>query len=56
MTAGSCEVRTRGSTIRLCEPRISTDPERRLVPAPVRVVLPMLDVRDFLTMLAAPVP
>lgn len=54
MAAGSCEVRARGRTVRLCEPRIFTDPERRLVPGPVRVVLQMLDVSDFLSMRPAP--
>jgi len=54
MAAGSCEVRTQGSTVRLCEPRIFTDPDRRLVPAPVRLVLRILDVSDFLSMRPAP--
>jgi deazaflavin-dependent oxidoreductase (nitroreductase family) len=54
MAAGSCEVRTQGSTVRLCEPRIFTDPDRRLVPAPVRLVLRILDVSDFLSMRHAP--
>lgn len=54
MAAGSCEVRARGRTVRLCEPRVFTDPERRLVPGPVRVVLQMLDVSDFLSMRPAP--
>ncbi|HMF03941.1 MAG TPA: nitroreductase family deazaflavin-dependent oxidoreductase [Acidimicrobiia bacterium] len=55
MAAGSCEVRTQGRTVRLCEPRIFTDPERRPVPAPVRIVLQVLDVSDFLSMRPAPV-
>jgi deazaflavin-dependent oxidoreductase (nitroreductase family) len=54
MAAGGCEVRTNGTTVRLCEPRIFTDPERRLVPSPVRVVLGLLDVNDFLSMRPAP--
>lgn len=56
MAAGSCAVRTQGRTVRLCEPRIFTDAERRLVPAPVRVVLHVLDVSDFLSMRPAPTP
>ena len=55
MAAGSCEVRTQGRTVRLCEPRIFTDPDRRLVPPPVRMVLQVLDVSDFLSMRPAPV-
>ncbi|HMG26864.1 MAG TPA: nitroreductase family deazaflavin-dependent oxidoreductase [Acidimicrobiia bacterium] len=54
MAAGSCEVRTHGRAVRLCEPRIFTDPDRRLVPPPVRLVLQVLDVSDFLSMRPAP--
>jgi deazaflavin-dependent oxidoreductase (nitroreductase family) len=54
MAAGSCEVRTQGRTLRLCEPRIFTDPDRRLVPGPVRLALQILDVSDFLSMRPAP--
>jgi hypothetical protein len=54
MAAGSCEVHTQGRTVHLCEPRIFTDRERRVVPAPVRVVLQILDVSDFLSMRPAP--
>jgi deazaflavin-dependent oxidoreductase (nitroreductase family) len=54
MAAGSCEVRTQGRTVRLCEPRIFTDPDRHLVPVPVRVALQILDVSDFLSMRPAP--
>jgi deazaflavin-dependent oxidoreductase (nitroreductase family) len=55
MAAGACEVRAHGTTVRLCEPRIFTDPEHRLVPGPVRVALRILDVDDFLSMRPAPV-
>jgi deazaflavin-dependent oxidoreductase (nitroreductase family) len=54
MAAGSCLVGTQGRTVRLCEPRIFTDPGRRLVPAPVRAVLRLVDVSDFLSMRPAP--
>jgi deazaflavin-dependent oxidoreductase (nitroreductase family) len=54
MAAGGCEVRTQGETVRLCEPRIFSDPDRRLVPGPVRAVLRILDVSDFLSMRPAP--
>ena len=54
MAAGSCGVRTQARTVRLCEPRIFTDPERRVVPVPVRPVLRLLDVSDFLSMRPAP--
>ena len=54
MAAGGCEVRTNGTTVRLCEPRIFTDPYHRLVPGPVRIALRILDVNDFLSMRPAP--
>lgn len=54
MAAGSCDVRTHGRSVHLCEPRIFTDPARRLVPVPVRAVLQILDVSDFLSMRPAP--
>jgi deazaflavin-dependent oxidoreductase (nitroreductase family) len=54
MAAGGCEVRTHGRTVRLCEPRIFTDPDHRLVPGPVRVALRILDVDDFMSMRPAP--
>jgi deazaflavin-dependent oxidoreductase (nitroreductase family) len=54
MAAGGCEVCTKSRAVRLCEPRIFTDPDRRLVPGPVRVALGMLDVSDFLSMRRAP--
>jgi len=54
MAAGGCEVRTNGTTVRLCEPRIFTDPDHRLVPGPVGVALRILDVDDFLSMRPAP--
>jgi deazaflavin-dependent oxidoreductase (nitroreductase family) len=54
MAAGGCEVRTHGRTVHLCEPRIFSDPEHLLVPAPVRVALRILDVNDFLSMRPAP--
>ena len=54
MAAGGCAVRTKGTAVRLCEPRIFRDPDRRLVPGPVRVALGLLDVDDFLSMRPAP--
>jgi len=54
MAAGSCAVRTQSRTVHLCEPRIFTDPDHRLVPPPVRLVLQILDVDDFLSMRPAP--
>jgi gluconokinase len=50
MAAGACEIRTQGETVRLLEPRIFTDRDRRLVPAPVGLVLRAVNVSDFLSM------
>ena len=50
--AGGAEIRTRGQTVRLTDPRLFTDRERRCVPAAVRPMLGLLDVDQFLTMRA----
>jgi gluconokinase len=50
MAAGECEVRTQGNAVRLRDPEIFTDPQRRSVPAPVRMVLGVINVSDFLSM------
>src|SRR5215208_6653391 len=51
--AGSCDVETRGRSIRLVEPEIAHDPQRRLVPAPVRPILRLVRVSDFMLLRAA---
>jgi deazaflavin-dependent oxidoreductase (nitroreductase family) len=48
--ARGCEIETRGRTVRLVEPRRFTDPDRRRVPAPVRAILGVIDVDEFLVM------
>jgi deazaflavin-dependent oxidoreductase (nitroreductase family) len=48
LAAGGCALETRGRTWRLTEPRLVHDEQRRSVPAPVRLVLGMLGVADFL--------
>ena len=50
VAAGGCEVLTRGRRVRLTDPEIVHDPERRLVPAPVRVPLSFLSVEDFMVL------
>jgi deazaflavin-dependent oxidoreductase (nitroreductase family) len=50
IAAGGCEVLTRGRRVRLKEPEIVHDPERRLVPAPVRVPLSLVGVEDFMVL------
>lgn len=46
--AGGCELRTRGRTVRLADPRIVADPSRHLVPAPVRLILRLIRASDFM--------
>jgi deazaflavin-dependent oxidoreductase (nitroreductase family) len=48
--AGWCEIRSMGRTIRLVEPRLFTDPTRHLMPLPVRLMLRLLRVTEFLRM------
>lgn len=50
LAAGGCELETRGSRYRLVDPVVYTDDERRDVPGPVRVILGLVDVDQFLTM------
>lgn len=50
VAAGQCELETRGKRYTLVDPVVHTDPERRDVPAPVRVILGLVDVEQFLTM------
>jgi deazaflavin-dependent oxidoreductase (nitroreductase family) len=48
--AGGCEIRTRGRDIRLVEPEIYVDPTRHLMPLPVRIILGLNDVSEFMRM------
>ena len=48
LAAGGCTLETRGQTVRLTSPRLVHDERRRAVPAPVRVVLRLIGVDDFL--------
>jgi deazaflavin-dependent oxidoreductase (nitroreductase family) len=50
VTAGQCEVETRGARVRLVEPEIVHDPARALVPAPVRWILGAIAVDDFMVL------
>jgi deazaflavin-dependent oxidoreductase (nitroreductase family) len=50
VAAGGCEVLTRGRRLRLTDPEIVHDPERRLVPASVRVPLSLVGVEDFMVL------
>jgi deazaflavin-dependent oxidoreductase (nitroreductase family) len=48
LAAGRCTLITRGRELELTAPRILHDESRRRVPLPVRAVLRLLDVADFL--------
>ena len=48
MAADGCIVLTRGSTIRLRDPHIVTDPRAMLVPAVIRPLLRVANVTQFL--------
>jgi len=51
LAAGRCEIRTRGTTVRLVEPELFTDPARGPVPIPARWILGLIHVDEFLAML-----
>ena len=51
---GGCALLTRGRRLDLAGPRLFRDPARRAVPWPVRVVLRLLDVADFLELCCRP--
>ena len=53
LAAGGCDMTTRGRRVHLVDPELIVDPERRLVPQPVRVFLGLLRVTEFLRMRAA---
>jgi deazaflavin-dependent oxidoreductase (nitroreductase family) len=47
VAAGRCELRERGKTVQLTNPRVFADPSGRLVPRPVRAFLRLLRVTDY---------
>jgi deazaflavin-dependent oxidoreductase (nitroreductase family) len=50
LAAGKADLRTRGRDIHLIEPELFVDPTRHLMPLPVRIVLRLNDVDEFLRM------
>jgi deazaflavin-dependent oxidoreductase (nitroreductase family) len=48
--AGGCTMQTRGRSVRLTTPRRFTDPNRSPVPRPVRPILRLIDVDEFLAL------
>jgi deazaflavin-dependent oxidoreductase (nitroreductase family) len=45
---GGCRLETRGQTLRLSRPRLIHEEARHAVPAPVRLILGIVNVYDFL--------
>ncbi len=54
LAAGEADLRTRGRDVHLVEPQLFTDPTRRLMPLPVRIVLRLNNVNEFLRMRQSP--
>jgi deazaflavin-dependent oxidoreductase (nitroreductase family) len=50
LTAGRCEIRTRGRTVPLVDPAVFTDSARRPVPMPARWILGLVGVEEFLAL------
>jgi len=50
LAAGRCTVWTRGHDLELVEPELVNDPERRLMPPPVRLMGRLLGARWFVQM------
>lgn len=48
VASGGCTLETRGRTLHLSRPRLFHDARRYAVPAPVRRILGIVDVHDFL--------
>ena len=48
LAEGGCMLEARTGTLRLARPRLYHDESRRAVPAPVRLVLGIVNVSDFL--------
>jgi deazaflavin-dependent oxidoreductase (nitroreductase family) len=50
VAAGGCTLVTRGHTVDLTAPQLVHDERRRFVPPPVRAILSLLGVADFLVL------
>jgi hypothetical protein len=48
LAAGGCQLETRRRTIRLTDPRLVHDPSRGAVPAPIRPLLAIIGVTEFI--------
>jgi deazaflavin-dependent oxidoreductase (nitroreductase family) len=48
LAADGCTLETRGRRVALAHPRLVHDPQRRAMPVPVRLMLALMGVDDFL--------
>jgi deazaflavin-dependent oxidoreductase (nitroreductase family) len=48
LAAGGCELETRHRMVRLTDPRLVRDPSRGAVPAPIRPLLAIIGVTEFI--------
>jgi deazaflavin-dependent oxidoreductase (nitroreductase family) len=53
LAAGGCDLETRGRSVVLREPVVVLDPERRLMPLPIRLFLRLIRVTEVLRMTPA---
>ena len=54
LASGEADLRTRGRDVHLVDPEVFVDPTRRLMPLPVRMVLRLNNVNEFLRMRQSP--
>ena len=54
LAAREADLRTRGRDLHLVEPELFIDPTRRLMPLPVRIILRLNNVNEFLRMRESP--
>lgn len=56
LAAGGCELETGGRVVRLTDPELFVDRQRRLMPFPVRQFLALMNVTEFMRLHPAPEP
>jgi deazaflavin-dependent oxidoreductase (nitroreductase family) len=54
LAAGGCELETGGRVVRLTDPELFVDRQRRLMPFPVRQFLALVNVTEFMRLHPAP--
>lgn len=54
IAAGACDLEIGGKTVHLTDPELFVDPSRHIMPLPVRFLLGLMHVTEFLRMRPAP--